>query len=123
MSRLDHIPFSRSSILFGELATLWGSAVDRYAYRETVSPWFRGIFTLQPHESLMANAPFVFQAHAVSTWLLLAVWPLTRLVHAWNIPLGYLGRAPILYRSRAIGAASRIGVSGRRARRRTPAPY
>ena len=94
-------PVLVGAILFGELATLWGSAVDHYAYRETVSPWFRGIFTLQPQESLMANASFVFQAHAVTAWLLLAVWPFTRLVHAWSVPVGYLGRAPILYRRRS----------------------
>lgn len=105
-SRSDLVlyPVLVGAILFGELATLWGSAFDRYEYRETVSPWFRGIFTLQPHESLMANASFVFQAHAVSAWLLLAVWPFTRLVHAWSVPVGYLGRAPILYRSRTARA-------------------
>ena len=89
-------------ILFGMLATAWGTAVDRYAYRETVSSWFRGIFTLEPHVSLMANAPFIFQAHALSAWLLLAIWPFTRLVHAWSIPLGYFGRSPILYRSSVV---------------------
>jgi nitrate reductase gamma subunit len=86
-------------ILFGMLATAWGTAVDRYAYRETVSVWFRGIFTLQPHESLMANASFIFQAHALSAWILLAIWPFTRLVHAWSVPVAYFGRSPILYRS------------------------
>ena len=30
----------------------------------------------------MANATFVFQAHALTAWLLLAIWPFTRLVHA-----------------------------------------
>ena len=99
-------PVLIGAILFGELATLWGSAVDRYAYRETVSPWFRGIFTLQPQEQLMANAPFLFQAHAVSAWLLLAVWPFTRLVHAWSVPVRYVGRSPVLYRSRAARSVS-----------------
>jgi len=110
-------PVLIGAILFGVLATLWGSAVDRYAYRETVSLWFRGIFALQPHESLMANASFVFQAHAVSTWLLLAVWPFTRLVHAWSVPVGYLGRAPILYRSRALPPNAPVALR-RSARRR-----
>ena len=93
-------------IFFGMLATVWGTAIDRYAYRETVSPWFRGIFTLQPQEGLMANASFVFQAHALTAWLLLAIWPFTRLVHVWSVPLAYFGRAPILYRSRRQRAAT-----------------
>ena len=104
-------PVLAAAILFGSVATFWGTAVDRYAYRETVSPWFRGIFALQPHEALMANASFVFQAHAVTAWLLLAVWPFTRLVHAWSVPVAYLTRSPILYRSRAPRRASRRSVT------------
>ena len=77
------------NLLFGE-----------YHYRETVSPWFRGVFTFDPDPDLMAGAPFLFQAHAVSAWLLFAFWPFSRLVHAWSIPLTYLGRSWILFRSR-----------------------
>jgi nitrate reductase gamma subunit len=47
------------------------------------------------------GAPFIFQAHAFTAWLLLGIWPFTRLVHAWSVPVAYLRRAPILYRSRA----------------------
>jgi nitrate reductase gamma subunit len=94
-------PVLTAVIVFGSLATFWGTAVDRYAYRDTVSPWFRGVFTFQPHEALMANASFLFQAHAVTAWLLLAIWPFTRLVHAWSIPIAYATRAPIVYRAAA----------------------
>jgi nitrate reductase gamma subunit len=55
----------------------------------------------------MAEAPLLFQLHAVSAWLLLAAWPFTRLVHAWSIPVGYLRRSHILYRSRTPEAALR----------------
>ena len=48
----------------------------------------------------MADAPFIFQAHAFTAWLLFAIWPFTRLVHAWSIPIAYVGRSPIVYRSR-----------------------
>jgi nitrate reductase gamma subunit len=82
------------------LATFWGSAVDEHLYRETVSPWFRGTFTFRPNGELMVGAPFIFQAHALTAWLLLAIWPFTRLVHAWSIPIAYFRRAPILYRTR-----------------------
>ena len=93
-------PALTAAIVFGMLATVWGSAIGEYHYRETVSPWFRGIFGLDPDGSRMAGAPFVFQAHAVTTFLLLAIWPFTRLVHAWSVPVTYLRRAPILYRAR-----------------------
>lgn len=95
-------PVLAATIAFGMLATIWGSAIDEHLYRTTVSPWFRGIFGFRPNGDLMANAPFIFQAHAFSAWLLLAIWPFTRLVHAWSIPITYLRRAPILYRSRGL---------------------
>lgn len=84
------------------------TAVDRYGYRETVSPWFRGIFSFRPDGGLMVGAPFVFQLHAVSAWLLFAVWPFTRLVHVWSVPVTYLGRAPILYRRQPGRPARRV---------------
>jgi nitrate reductase gamma subunit len=105
--RSDYVlyPLLATTLVLGTLCTAWGSLADRYDYRETVSPWFRGIFTLDPEASLMTHAPFVFQAHAVTAWLLFAAWPFTRLVHAWSVPVSYLGRAPILYRSREGKAA------------------
>ena len=70
-----------------------------YEYRETIGPWFRSLFYLAPDPSLMAGAPLFFQVHALSAFLLFAVWPFSRLVHAWSIPVGYLHRARIQYRS------------------------
>lgn len=87
-----------------------------YEYRETVAPWFRGLFTLDPDTSLIAGAPLVYRIHVVAAWLLYALWPFSRLVHAWSIPLGYLGRSNILYRSRRPTA-----LADERARPRTSA--
>jgi nitrate reductase gamma subunit len=105
-------PVLAATILTGMLATVWGSAIEREEYRETVSPWFRGLFMLEPHADLMADASLVFQAHAAIALLLFAVWPFTRLVHVWSVPVTYIGRAPILYRSRG---ASRGQVPSTRA--------
>jgi nitrate reductase gamma subunit len=71
-----------------------------YDYRSTVAIWFRGLFVLDPRPAVMASAPLVYQVHAVSAWLLYALWPFSRLVHAWSLPIQYLGRPYILYRSR-----------------------
>jgi nitrate reductase gamma subunit len=71
-----------------------------YDYRETVGPWFRDIFMLNPDPGLMTGAPLVYQLHALSAMLLFALWPFSRLVHAWSAPLAYLRRSPILYRTR-----------------------
>lgn len=72
-----------------------------YDYRETVAPWFRGLFLLSPATEEIAGAPLVYQLHALSTMALYAVWPFSRLVHAWSAPIGYLRRAPIVYRRRS----------------------
>ena len=69
-----------------------------YDYRETVAVWFRSIVFLHPDPSAMEGVPIVYQLHAVAAWLLFLVWPFTRLVHAWSIPLQYVGRPYILYR-------------------------
>jgi nitrate reductase gamma subunit len=76
-----------------------------YDYRPTVGVWFRGLFWLHPQAQLMATAPLIYQIHTISAWLLYALWPFSRLVHAWSLPWQYLGRPYILYRSRY--AASR----------------
>lgn len=72
-----------------------------YDYRSSIAPWFRSIFTLDPQVALVSGAPVLFQLHVIAAWLLLAIWPYTRLVHAWSVPVGYIVRSPILYRSRA----------------------
>ncbi|HET7743718.1 MAG TPA: respiratory nitrate reductase subunit gamma [Gaiellaceae bacterium] len=87
-------------IVLGEVEVLaynvFGSGYD---YRETVAPWFRSLFH-DPQPELMTDAPVVYQLHAAVAWLLFALWPFSRLVHAWSIPFQYLGRPYVLYRRR-----------------------
>ncbi|MEV0425650.1 respiratory nitrate reductase subunit gamma [Micromonospora sp. NPDC049836] len=71
-----------------------------YDYRETIAVWFRGIFWFQPDPALMSGAPLVYQLHAIGGFLLLALWPFTRLVHVWSAPLAYLWRPYVVYRVR-----------------------
>lgn len=89
------------AIVTGMLATTgWNVFGAGYEYRETVAPWFRGLGLLSPDPALMAGAPLLFQLHALSTVALFALWPFSRLVHAWSVPVVYLVRSPILYRRR-----------------------
>ena len=71
-----------------------------YDYRASISPWFRSLLTFQPETHTVTGASLIFQIHAISAWPLYALWPFTRLVHAWSIPFQYLGRPYILYRRR-----------------------
>lgn len=72
-----------------------------YEYRGTVSVWFRQLFVLQPDPSLISSAPAVYGWHAVLACLLLAIWPFTRLVHVWSVPVAYLARPYVVYRQRS----------------------
>ncbi|GAB3447770.1 respiratory nitrate reductase subunit gamma [Streptomonospora sediminis] len=87
-------------ILLGLANTVVGNIIDHYDYRDGVSVWFRGIFLFDLHPELMAQAPFTFQAHGLTAMLLFALWPFTRLVHVFSVPIGYLWRPYIVYRSR-----------------------
>lgn len=71
-----------------------------YDYRETVSPWFRSLFVLNPDPELMTSVPLGLQLHVVTAFVLIAVWPFTRLIHAFSLPAGYLTRPYVVYRGR-----------------------
>lgn len=92
-----------SALFAGTFITLVG-VVDPHGpgvnYRETVSPWFRSLFVLQPDVQAMAAAPFRFHVHILLGMLLFAMVPFTRLVHIFTAPVHYLFRPYIVYRSR-----------------------
>ena len=48
----------------------------------------------------MAHAPVAYQIHALLAMALFALWPFSRLVHAFTAPLGYLVRPYVVYRHR-----------------------
>ena len=75
-----------------------------YNYRESIGVWWRSLFYLQPDVNAVEGAPVVYQLHAIIAWAFWAAFPFTRLVHAWSIPLQYIGRPYILYRRRYQGA-------------------
>lgn len=86
-------------------------------YRETVSPWFRGLFIGQPDVTAISNASFVYQVHVTMAWAVLALWPFTRLVHAWSYPLWYLWRPYVVYRRKVAAHPNEPGTGGRRWRK------
>jgi nitrate reductase gamma subunit len=121
-TRADVITFGLLAlgIVTGMLATItnFGDAVH---YRESVAPYFRNLFVLNPEPELMTgpHVTFIFQLHVTVVWLLFAFWPFSRLVHAWSVPVDYLRRSPIVYRSRT--GRPRRPRDGRRAQAPVPA--
>ena len=105
------------ALVFGMIATLTGGQTATGAehnYRETVSVWFRSLFTFQPDVQAMAASTWQFQVHVLIGMALFALLPFSRLVHAFTVPLHYLFRPYVVYRSRdaAAPSASRGRVRG-----------
>lgn len=95
--------FLAAAILSGFIATVstqvFGGA-DGYDYRETISPWIRQLLILNAQPELMVDVPWEFKVHVIAGFTLIAVWPFTRLVHAFSVPVGYSTRPYVVYRSR-----------------------
>lgn len=94
--------FLAAAILLGLAASWYASGIfgEGHNYREDVSVWFRSILLFQPQPEHMAAAPLIFQLHVVAGFVLFAVWPFTRLVHALSVPLQYVARPYVVYRTR-----------------------
>ena len=65
-TRMDKVMylFLATVIVLGLANTVVANLLGSYNYREGVSVWFRGIFLLQPHPELMAQAPLGFRPTA-----------------------------------------------------------
>ncbi|MFI6515460.1 respiratory nitrate reductase subunit gamma [Spirillospora sp. NPDC050679] len=93
-------PVLAAALVVGLGATLLGPVSGDYDYRLGVSVWFRSLFALNPDVTAMAQAPPVYRVHALLGMALFALWPFSRLMHAFAAPLGYAFRPYIVYRSR-----------------------
>ncbi|MBN9105893.1 MAG: respiratory nitrate reductase subunit gamma [Propionibacteriaceae bacterium] len=103
-----------AAIVFGMVATLTGGHFPdgaEHNYRETVSIWFRSLLVFQPDVEAMAASTWQFQVHVLVGFALFALIPFSRLVHAFTVPLHYLFRPYIVYRSR--DAAPPVASHGR----------
>ena len=72
---------------------------SEFEYRENIAPWFRSLFYFSPDAKLMLEVPLIFQLHTLAAFALFALWPFSSLVHVFSLPLGYLRRSYIQYRS------------------------
>ena len=80
----------------------WGSVW----YLHTATPWLWSLVKLDPQLHYLAALPFVVKLHAFNAFLILALFPFSRLVHVVSVPLTYLARpyqVVIWYRQRRAG--------------------
>jgi len=91
-----------SAIVLGLVTTVvaFAQGPDTHNYRESVSPWFRSLFVLNPDVAAMDEAPLQFHVHVLVGLGLFALFPFSRLVHAFTAPVHYLFRPYVVYRSR-----------------------
>lgn len=78
----------------------WGSVW----YLHTASPWLWSLVKLDPQVQYLAVLPWVVKFHAVNAFLLVALFPFSRLVHVVSVPLTYLARpyqVVVWYRERS----------------------
>jgi len=72
----------------------WGSTW----FASVMAPYLWSILTLQPDIAAISEAPFAVQLHVVNAFLLVLVFPFTRLVHVLVTPNPYLWRKPQVVR-------------------------
>jgi len=66
----------------------WGSAWSV----QTATPYFWSLFTLSPKVEYMTALPLISKLHAINFFILVALFPFSRLVHMLSVPLAYLWR-------------------------------
>lgn len=88
-------------ILSGISATFLNINPKGFDYRTTIGPWLRGILTFRANAGLMSSVPVWFKIHILAVLGVFAVWPFTRLVHVFSVPLRYLNRSYVIYRKRS----------------------
>lgn len=66
----------------------WGT----YWFASVITPYLHSLVKFHPDISSVVNMPFAFKLHIVSAFLLIAVFPFTKLVHVLVIPNQYFLR-------------------------------
>jgi nitrate reductase gamma subunit len=97
-------------LLFVGLVTgIWLAVFYRWGsdwYWQMATPYLWSLVLLKPEPHYIASLPLVAQVHVINAFLLLLVFPFTRLVHAVTVPIAYLWRPWQLVRWYRRGAAS-----------------
>jgi nitrate reductase gamma subunit len=69
-----------------------------------LAEWVQSVAHLDPNPALLEEVSPIFKTHLFFGMTVFLVFPFTRLVHVWSVPVGYLGRAYQVVRSRRIAA-------------------
>lgn len=70
-----------------------------------LADWVQSILYLQPNPDLIRDVSLVYKLHIFVGMSVFLFFPFTRLVHIWSAPIGYLGRAYQIVRTKKTGNA------------------
>jgi len=66
----------------------WGSSW----YAASAVPYLRSLFLFQPDVEMIKPLPHIVKTHIINAFLLIAIFPFSRLVHMVSLPIEYLWR-------------------------------
>jgi nitrate reductase gamma subunit len=83
-------------VLFAQMALgFWVAIFYRWGsdwYLHTAVPWLQSLARLDPETQFVTNLPWLVKLHMLGGFMLLALFPFTRLVHMITLPVTYLWR-------------------------------
>ena len=83
-------------LLLGQVVLgLWVALFFRWGadwYLHTAVPWLASLVMLDPQIQFVTALPFVVKFHMLGGFILIAIFPFTRLVHLVTFPIAYLWR-------------------------------
>lgn len=86
--------FSVGTGLFTAIFHRWGSSW----FASTMAPYLWSIITLNPEIGYITPMPILVKLHVIAAYVLVLLFPFTRLVHILVVPNPYLWRKPQLVR-------------------------
>ena len=82
------------AIGLGTTVVSWGHAASGdTSTMIQLTLWVQSVATLQPQPDLLQGVELIFKIHLFFGMTVLLLFPFTRMVHVWSVPLSYLGRA------------------------------
>lgn len=69
-----------------------------------LADWVQSVASFHANPELLRGVPMVFKVHLFFGMTVFLLFPFSRLVHIWSVPLGYLGRSYQIVRTKRVMA-------------------
>lgn len=84
--------------------SLGHAAHDNAEVMIALAEWAQSVVTFRADAALLAPVDTIFKVHLFFGMTVFLLFPFTRLVHIWSVPVGYLGRAYQIVRHKRVTA-------------------